>query len=116
MQEISTPWFVYMILGTDEHLYTGITTNMARRWREHSSGKAGARYFRGRQPAFLCLLEEHADHSQASKREYALKRLQRRAKLALITQSSTQTAAIITRFAWDDIPQLDETYLLQASL
>lgn len=112
MQEISTPWFVYMILGTDEHLYTGITTNMARRWQEHSSGKAGARYFRGRQPAFLCLLEKHTDRSQASKREYALKRLQRHEKLTLITQSSSQTAAIIARFAWDDIPQLNESSLL----
>ncbi len=109
MQETSTPWFVYMILGSDEHVYTGITTNMARRWREHSSGKAGARYFRGRQPAFLCLLEEHADRSQASKREYALKRLHRKNKLTLITTSFANTEALLARFTWSHIPLVNES-------
>lgn len=116
MPETPTPWFVYMILGTDEHLYTGITIDMARRWHEHSSGKAGARYFRGRQPAFLCLLEEHANRSQASKREYALKHLQRRDKLTLITQSSANTEALIARFAWADIPHVNESSPLWTNL
>lgn len=112
MQKQPTSWFVYMILGTDQHLYTGITTDMARRWHEHTSGKAGARYFRGRQPACLCLLEEQPDRSHASKREYAIKCLPRRDKLMLIQQTPANTVAIISRFGWNEIPYIGDLSLL----
>lgn len=100
-------WFVYMILDTNQCLYTGITTDMARRWREHSHGKAGARYFRGRQPAFLCLLESQPNRRDASKREYAIKCLSRRAKLTLIKQCEAHTQRIVSQFQWDSIPRPD---------
>ena len=81
------PWFVYIILASDGQLYTGITTDMARRWREHSSGKTGAKYFRGRQPQCLCLLETAPDRSSASQREAALKKFKRSDKLRLISEA-----------------------------
>jgi len=114
MQTTPTPWFVYMILDSDQHVYTGITTHMARRWEEHTNGKAGARYFRGRTPTLLCLLEEHIDRSHASQREYALKRLPRRDKLRIIHVSLAQTHELITRFAWEHLPYINATSSLLA--
>ncbi|WP_341937074.1 GIY-YIG nuclease family protein [Marinimicrobium sp. C2-29] len=77
-------WYVYIILGDDECLYTGITTDIARRWREHTSGPRGARYFRGRRPRELCYLEPHPDRSSASRREWQIKQLTRAGKEQLI--------------------------------
>jgi len=73
-----------MIRTNDNQLYTGITTDIQRRWQEHTNSKAGARYFRGRKPEVLCLLEQHPDRSKASIREAAIKKLSRLAKEALI--------------------------------
>lgn len=77
-------WFVYMIRTTDNQLYTGITTDIQRRWHEHLSGKGGARYFRGRTPAALYLVDTQPDRSSASRREYALKQLTKKSKEALV--------------------------------
>lgn len=77
-------WWVYIIRTSDGQLYTGITTDMQRRWREHSSGKGGARYFRARKPHAICLLEEHPDRSSASKREAQIKGFSKTAKEALV--------------------------------
>lgn len=76
-------WLVYMIEATDGSLYTGITTDIARRWQQHSNGQ-GARYFRGRTPKALRLLESYADRSTASRREYQIKQLNTIAKRQLI--------------------------------
>ncbi|MES2823634.1 MAG: GIY-YIG nuclease family protein [Pseudomonadota bacterium] len=79
------PWFVYMIRTHDAQLYTGITTDIQRRWHEHLSGKGGARYFRARKPQALCLLEEHLNRSTASKREAAIKKLSKIEKELLVS-------------------------------
>lgn len=76
-------WHVYIILCTDDTLYTGITTDIERRMREHSSGR-GARYFRGRQPERLIYLESGHDRSTASQREYAIKGMRRSDKELLV--------------------------------
>lgn len=81
---IAKMWFVYMIRTNDGQLYTGITTDIQRRWQEHSSGKGGARYFRARRPERLCLLEEHPDRSSASKREAEIKKLTKTLKETLV--------------------------------
>jgi putative endonuclease len=99
-----THWFVYMIRTSDEQVYTGITTDMARRWREHESGKAGARYFRGRKPAQLCYLETDHNRSTASQREYAIKAMSASAKRQLITLQSAQTHAIIALHQLEELP------------
>jgi putative endonuclease len=84
-------WFVYMIRTSDGQLYTGITTDIQRRWHEHSSGKGGARYFRTRKPEAISLLEEHPDRSSASKREAEIKKLAKSAKEALVLNHQTTT-------------------------
>lgn len=78
-------WVVYMIEASDGSLYTGITTDITRRFRAHLAGKSGARYFhRGRQPVRVVYMEGAADRSAASKREAAIKKLRRSQKLLLI--------------------------------
>lgn len=79
-------WWVYIIRTRDAQLYTGITTDIQRRWQEHISGKGGARYFRGHIPQALCFLEQHADRSSASKREAAIKKLAKKDKESLVSQ------------------------------
>ncbi|MDP1521420.1 GIY-YIG nuclease family protein [Porticoccus litoralis] len=81
-------WFVYMIEASDGSLYTGITTDVARRFAEHRDGKLGARYFNGRQPKKVVYVEPAEDRSMASKREAAIKQLGRQQKLALISEGS----------------------------
>ena len=80
----SDEWLVYMIQASDKSLYTGITTDMERRWLQHRGGTGGARYFRGRKPEKLVYVEPADDRSHASQREAAIKKLHRRAKLVLI--------------------------------
>lgn len=80
-------WFVYILRCGDDTLYTGITTDMEARLAAHRAG-SGARYTRGRGPLTLHHLEEAPDRSAALRRERALKRLSRAAKLALGSQGS----------------------------
>ncbi len=91
-------WWVYIICASDERLYTGITTDIRRRWQQHLNGRQGAKFFRGRQPQRLCLLEPQADRSSASKREAAIKKLSRRQKLQLIDNQSAPYIALIAEF------------------
>lgn len=101
----ATNWFVYMILTSDQQVYTGITTDMARRWREHASGKTGARYFRGRTPQQLCYLETDHNRSSASKREAAIKGMNAREKRALIDQSKEKTLLVIEEYQLQNLNQ-----------
>lgn len=89
-------WFLYIIRCDDDSLYTGITTDIERRWREHcgaaqsGSAQRGAKFFRGHTPAQLVYIESGHDRSSASRREAAIKRLPRAAKLALLTADSNE--------------------------
>ena len=67
-------WQVYIILCSDDSLYTGITTDIARRLAQHAAG-TGAKYFRGRTPKRLVYLEDGHDRRSASRREAAIKKL-----------------------------------------
>ena len=79
-----TEWFVYMIKATDCSLYTGITTDVERRFSQHQSGRAGAKYFRGRNPESVVYIEGGHNRSTASVREAQIKKLSRERKLALV--------------------------------
>jgi putative endonuclease len=77
-------WCVYMLRCADGTLYTGITTDIARRVAEHNGeGGLGARYTRSRRPVQLAYVEAAADRAEAARREAAIKRLDRVHKLAL---------------------------------
>lgn len=77
-------WYVYIIEADDGSLYTGITTNVEKRFDAHKH-KKGAKYFYSRCPVRVCYVEACKDRSEASKREYAIKQLSRQEKLQLIT-------------------------------
>jgi putative endonuclease len=79
-------WFVYMIEASDGSLYTGVTTDVERRFAEHCGTVKGARFFRGRQPVRVIYTESHPDRSSAQQREWAIKKLSRDRKLELIGQ------------------------------
>jgi len=78
-------WKVYILLASDNTLYTGITNNMPKRWQQHCA-KKGAKFFYGRKPIALCYLEGKHNRSSASKREYAIKSLTRAQKWQLIVE------------------------------
>ena len=80
---METTWYVYILRCCDGSLYTGITTDTARRVTEHNSGK-GAKYTRSRRPVELVYQEECEDHSQALRRELEIKALRRSDKMKLI--------------------------------
>ena len=77
-------WYVYIIKASDDSLYTGVTTDVQRRFNEHCSGDKGARYFRGRKPLEVVYTETHPDRGSALRREAVIKKLTRVGKLELI--------------------------------
>ncbi len=80
-------WFVYIILCSDDSLYTGITTDIDKRFEQHKN-KKGAKYFYGRSPKKVIYIEDNHDRSSASKREYEIKQYSRDKKQQLILQDS----------------------------
>jgi putative endonuclease len=77
-------WFVYIIEAENGYFYTGITTNLARRLTEHQTKQGGARFFHTSAAKQIVYQEPHSDRSSASKREAAIKKLSRKAKITLI--------------------------------
>ena len=76
-------WWVYMVRSQSGRLYTGISTDPERRFREHGGeGGKGARFFRGDPPEALVYRESANDRSAASKREAEIKKLPRVEQLA----------------------------------
>lgn len=86
---MSSAWWVYMVRSRSGKLYTGISTDPERRFREHcGEGVRGARFFRG-DPAEAIVYREPAENrSTASQREAAIKKLRRSEKDALISVKS----------------------------
>ena len=76
-------WYVYLLRCGDGSLYTGVTNDLSRRLAAHQAGR-GAKYTRSRLPVELVYREAVPDRSAALRREAAIKRMDRRAKLALI--------------------------------
>ena len=79
-------WFVYMVEAENGYLYTGITTDLARRFSEHYTKRAGAKFFNSSPPKKIVFHEPHSNRSSASKREASIKKLSRKEKIALIKQ------------------------------
>ncbi|HEX3019946.1 MAG TPA: GIY-YIG nuclease family protein [Chitinispirillaceae bacterium] len=77
------PWFLYILLCNDNSLYTGITNCLDSRIKSHQSGIA-ARYTRGRLPVKLVYAEKCNNRSDASKREWIVKKMSKKQKLELV--------------------------------
>ena len=77
-------WFLYILECYDGSFYTGVTTDIDRRLREHQEGTA-SRYTRTRRPVVLAYREECGTRSRSLARECAVKSLSRRRKEELIS-------------------------------
>ncbi len=76
-------YFLYILQCSDKSLYTGITTNVKRRFEEHKAGKGG-HYTSAHRVVKIVYTEEHKDRSSASKREAEIKKWTRKQKLEFI--------------------------------
>jgi putative endonuclease len=84
------PWLLYIIKTQSGKLYTGITTNLQRRWRQHAGElRGGAKFFRSDPAACVVYREPHRDRAEASRREWHIKQLTRQQKLQLIGQGAS---------------------------
>ncbi|MBN1871622.1 MAG: GIY-YIG nuclease family protein [Candidatus Omnitrophica bacterium] len=75
-------WYVYILECKNGKLYTGITKDPDRRFKEHE--EKSARYTSYNPPARFVHTETYLTRSEAQKRECRIKRLRRDEKLALI--------------------------------
>ena len=99
MSEPPTAWSIYLIRARDNSLYTGITTDVSRRFAEHqglnSKGESldspslyrGAKALRGKGPLALVYQKLVGNRSEATQLEYRVKQLPKSEKEALIVGS-----------------------------
>ena len=85
-------YFVYVLRCADKTLYTGITTDVARRFSEHASGR-GAAYTRAKKVGRIVYVEARASRSAALVREAAIKKLSKSHKEKLISTRKARIAA-----------------------
>lgn len=76
-------FYVYILRCKDRSLYTGWTTDVAKRVVQHNLGR-GAKYTRGRLPVTLIYTEKFLSKEDAMRREYEIKLLSRAQKLKLL--------------------------------
>lgn len=76
-------WFVYMIETDQQMLYTGISTDVEKRFRQHQSGK-GAKFFRMHKAKRIVYSEAFESKSLALQKEYEIKKLDVHGKKNLI--------------------------------
>lgn len=82
----SPAYAVYMMLTQKNTLYTGITTDLSRRFKEHRESKKGAKYTKANRPHEVVFVQGFENRSVASKKESEIKKLTRaqKEKLAVI--------------------------------
>jgi putative endonuclease len=70
-------WYVYILECKDKTFYTGITTNLERRIKEHNTSLLGAKYTKSRRPVKLVYSKRKRNKSYAQKEEARIKKLRR---------------------------------------
>jgi len=92
---VKTPtWHVYVVGTRDGALYTGVTTDVARRIAEHSAGGRGARYLRGREPLEIVYRRRLGERGLALRVEWRLKRRPRADKLEIVASHLSRRALL----------------------
>ena len=80
-------WYVYIIETEDHYYYTGISTDVDRRFNQHLNGN-GAKFFAGRKPLQVVYSEGGHTRSSATIREIEIKRLSHTEKERLCIEST----------------------------
>lgn len=89
-------YYLYILQCADKTLYTGITTHVDRRMKEHNTSKLGAKYTRARRPVQLVYSKRFVNRSEAQKEESRIKELSREEKLQLlIVRSKRRSVALM---------------------
>jgi putative endonuclease len=88
----SSIWHIYLLECADGSLYTGIATDVERRFDEHVAG-TGARYTRSHKPVRVLASRQVGSRSDALKAELAIKRLPKERKLAAMLSQRTPVAS-----------------------
>ena len=81
---IDKPWFLYVVKCSDNSYYTGVTTDIRRRLREHNTTNRGSKYTKTRRPVKLVYSVVYDSQSEAQKAEYSFKQLTRSRKESII--------------------------------
>ncbi|WP_434531302.1 GIY-YIG nuclease family protein [Haloarcula sp. NS06] len=89
MTTARSPYHVYVLRCSDNTFYTGYTTDVERRVREHDDGN-GAKYTRGRTPVELIHVESFDSQSDAMSREYEIKQYSRAEKERLVESNDAE--------------------------
>ena len=78
-------YYTYIMRCEDGSLYTGITTDVERRFKEHKGGlSGGAKYTKGHIPTKVEVVWQSENRSLASKLEYRIKKLSKQDKERLV--------------------------------
>jgi putative endonuclease len=78
-------WYLYLVRCRDGSLYTGISTDVSRRFAEHQGGgSAGSKYLKGRGPLTLVFIKKLGSKNLALKVEREVKKLSKAKKEKLI--------------------------------
>ncbi|MGD1899039.1 MAG: GIY-YIG nuclease family protein [Phormidesmis sp.] len=84
-------WSLYIIRTRQNTLYTGITTDIDKRFAEHSAaGKKGAKYLRAKGPLQLVYSVSMRSHTLAAKAEHRVKKLTKAQKEKIVVQALSQ--------------------------
>lgn len=97
MKAATGNWSLYIIEASDASFYTGIATDVERRFDEHLKCLKGAKYFNGRSPVRVVYREDGHTRSSASRREAEIKKLSRQEKENLILKRQNTTPEIRCR-------------------
>lgn len=85
-------WYLYLIRTNKGHLYTGVTQDVQRRFKEHQEGGAkAAKYLRGKNPLKLVFHKKIGDRSEALKTEAAIKKWPKEKKESLVKKEISPT-------------------------
>ncbi|MFA5508925.1 MAG: GIY-YIG nuclease family protein [Vulcanimicrobiota bacterium] len=76
-------WSIYLLRCRDGSLYTGVSNDVAERFKAHQQG-CGAKYTRGKGPLELVYTRVVGDRSMACKLEHRVKKMPRSEKERLI--------------------------------
>ena len=96
-------WHLYMLRMPSGMLYTGITTDVARRLAQHQAGK-GAKALRGKGELELVFHCQAGDRSNALKLEYRVKQLSKKQKENLVAHQPGSLSELLSNTAASQNP------------